>query len=140
MEQHAYFRKIGADGSVLPRDAEEWEAVLDQRTGLMWSVKVSKVTNWKRAAAAAKKVKAAGFNDYRLPTVEELFLLADRTRGDPAIDTEFFPDTPSDWFWSSTPYASPPGGYAWFVGFSFGYSLWDNHSSLGFVRAVRVGQ
>ena len=140
MEQNNPFTKIGADGSVLPADAAEWEAVLDNRTGLMWSLETTKVANYSKCEAAVKKIKAAGFEDWRLPTVDELFGLADRTRVSPAIDTDFFPDTECDWFWSSTPYAESPGDCAWGVYFSYGGALWDGHSSGGFVRAVRVGQ
>ena len=52
------------------------------RTGLIWSkadVTAKSVTH-KKAEAACKKLDLAGHNDWRLPTVEELFLLADRAR------------------------------------------------------------
>lgn len=130
------FVKIGADGSQLPDDAAAWEAVLDTRSRLMWSVKEKKTTSWKAAQTAAKKISAAGFDDWRAPTVEELLLLADRTRTSPAIDTDFFPDCKSDWYWSSTPYAPSPGDYAWFVNFCYGSASWHSQSSYGFVRAV----
>lgn len=134
------FVKLGPDGEQLPADAPKWEAVLDTRSGLIWAVKAVKVTNWKKADAAAKKCRAAGFDDYRMPTVEELFLLADRTRYRPAIDTDYFPDCPSDWFWTSTPWASSPGVCAWVVSFDSGGADVDGQSGYGFVRAVRVGQ
>lgn len=141
MEQNIQrFTKISADGSVLDTSAAEWDAVLDNSTGLMWSIETKKVANHGKAEAAVKKIKAAGFEDWRLPTVDELFALADRSRVSPAIDTNFFPDTPSDWFWSSTPYAGSPGVCAWYVLFSYGSAFWGNHGSFGFVRAVRVGQ
>ena len=136
------FQKIAADGSVLPRDATDWEAVLDTKTGLMWDKEAVPVKNGKPATVekAATKSRAAGFDDWRAPTVDELFALADRTRVSPAIDVEFFPDTPSDWFWSSTPYAGSPSGCAWLVFFDSGSSLWYFHKYSGFVRACRVGQ
>ncbi len=133
------FSKIGADGAVLPSDATEWEAVLDSKTGLMWSVEIKKVANWKKATATVKKIKAAGFGDWRMPSVEELFLLADHTRVDPAIDMDYFPNTPSDWFWSSTPWARSPDDCAWLVYFLVGYAGWNYQYFSGFVRAVRVG-
>jgi len=138
----ARFTKIGADGSVLPRDAAEWEAVLDSRTGLMWPVQAIAVDDGREATinAAVAKCRTAGFDDWRAPTVEELFLLADRSRVSPAIDTEFFPDCPSDWFWTSTPDCESPEDYAWFVYFSYGFSFRGNRDGGGFVRAVRVGQ
>lgn len=134
--------KIGSDGSALPREAPEWEAVLDNRTGLMWDAAASSVPNGRAETLAdvIAKCNAAGFTDWRLPTVEELFLLADRTRVEPAIDTEFFPDCPSDGFWTITPCAEWPSDYAWLVFFSSGSSFRSNRYSGGFVRAVRVGQ
>lgn len=137
-----HFTKIAADGAVLPREATEWSAVLDNRTGLMWSAEATKVSNGREAtlSKAVAKCNAAGHSDWRLPTVEELFLLADRTRVEPAIDTEFFPDCPSDWFWTSTPDCESPAGCAWGVDFNDGYSDRNSRAILGFVRAVRVGQ
>jgi uncharacterized protein DUF1566 len=132
--------KIGEDGALLAADATEWVAVLDTKTNLMWAVEVLKRQTWKKALEAPKKLAIAGFKDWRLPTVEELFCLADRTRIDPAIDTDFFPDTPSSWFWTSTPYSASPGDYAWGVYFYDGYSNCDDQAYEGYVRAVRSGQ
>jgi hypothetical protein len=139
----ARFTKIGAAGEALPSDAPEWDAVLDNRTGLMWAVKPIKVSNGqeKTVLAAAKKCQAAGFDDWQAPDIDQLETIRDRTRYSPAIDPAYFPDTPCDWFWSTTP---GPGdmssGYAWVVDFGFGYSYWSGRYYSGFVRAVRVGQ
>jgi hypothetical protein len=122
MDTQNRFSKIAADGAVLPREATKWEAVLDNKTGLMWSLETKKAANWKAAQKVPGKIKAAGFTDWRMPTVEELFLLADRTKCDPAIDADFFPDTPSDWFWTSTVDCESPGDYAWLVSFGSGGS------------------
>jgi hypothetical protein len=138
--------KIGANGAELAAEAAEWDAVLDRRTGLMWAVKPIKVSSWREAqvektAAAIAKLKTSGFKDWRIPTVDELFTIADRARTErPAIDVAFFPDCPSDWFWTSTPYAPSPGDYAWGVYFGDGSADWGSRGSYGFVRAVRAGQ
>lgn len=135
-----HFVKIGEDGALLAADAAEWVAVIDTRTNLMWAVEVLKRQTWKKAQASATELAIAGFKDWRLPSVEELFLLADRTRHDPAIDTNFFPKTPSDWFWTSTPAAWSPSGYAWIVYFDGGNSSWGGQGNEFRVRAVRAGQ
>jgi len=137
--------KIGPTGAELAADVAEWEAVLDRRTGLMWAREPIEVPNWKKPQVA-KTEKAigelaiGGFTDWRIPTVDALFTLADRSRVSPAIDVDFFPDCPSDWFWTSTPYAPSPGDYAWFVDFDGGDAYYDVRDGRGFVRAVRASQ
>lgn len=137
--------KISADGERLADDAAEWVAVLDERTGLMWAREHIAVPNWReeqveKTAAALAALTTAGHRDWRIPTVEELFTLPDRTRTSPAIDTTFFPECESEWYWTSTPYAPAPGEYAWHVGF-YGGSAGDvPRGNDGFVRAVRAGQ
>lgn len=134
------FTKIGADGAKLDDAAKEWVAALDNTTGLLWSVEETKRLTWKKASAAVAKMDAAGFTDWRLPTVEELFLLADRTKHSPAIDTAYFPDCKSDWYWTSTPAASSPSDCAWLVLFYYGFAYWGNRSLDYCVRAVRASQ
>jgi hypothetical protein len=134
------FTKVGADGAKLADDAAEWVAVLDNRTSLVWTVKETKPMAWKKAHAAVAKLDIAGFTDWRLPTVEELFLLADRTKYSPAIDTAFFPDCKSDWYWTSTPAASSPGDCAWYVNFGLGDAYWNVRGGNLPVRAVRASQ
>ena len=136
----ARFLKVGEDGSLLSPDASKWVAVLDTRSHLMWAVEVLPKQTFAAAADSVAQLRTAGFADWRLPTVEELFCLADRTRRRPAIDTDYFPNTPPELFWSSTPYASSPSGCAWGVDFDFGFSFWYYQDSEGFVRAVRPGQ
>jgi hypothetical protein len=112
--------------------------VTDTLTGLMWTkATVAKGKTHKKATAAAKKLDVAGHKDWRLPTVEELFLLADRTRMRPAIDVEAFPDTESDWYWANTDSAWAPS-CAWFVAFHHGLATYYGRSSEACVRAVRV--
>lgn len=134
------FTKIDADGAKLADDATEWVAVLDNTTALIWTVKETKPLTWKKAQTAVAKFDVAGFTDWRLPTVEELFLLADRTKYSPAIDTAFFPDCKSEWYWTSTLAASSPGVFAWSVNFGGGYADWYSQDDNYLVRAVRASQ
>jgi hypothetical protein len=113
--------------------------VTDTRTGLMWSKATlcDDEIDHAKAGEVCVALALAGHTDWRLPTVEELFLLADRNKVSPAIDTGAFPDTKSDWYWSSTVHASD-SSYAWIVGFSNGLaSLYRRDDSYAFVRAVR---
>jgi hypothetical protein len=133
------FAKIDDQGRALPADAVAHVAVYDATSGLMWTA--TDVGDGELSHADAEKACAAlnvgGFTDWRLPAVEELFALADRSRQSPAIDVEFFPTCKSDWYWSSTPAAWSPSSAAWYVGFGDGYSGYDRRGSEMFVRAVR---
>ncbi len=135
----SHFQKIGADGAQLPDNATDHVAVLDTRTDLMWSAAdiTDKPLPFKKCAAACEALTLAGFTDWRMPTAEELFALADRSRHDPAIDTDAFPSCKGGWYWSSTVDASSPSVYAWNVGFGHGGANVNHQNSNGRVRAVR---
>ena len=88
--------------------------------------------------ATAENLCAALGEGWRLPTRAERISLVDLTRSNPAIDTEQFPDTQSDLYWTSDSVAAD-SAYAWVVGFYSGNS--DDYLrgyDDAFVRAVRV--
>jgi hypothetical protein len=135
----SHFQKIGADGAQLPDSATDHVAVIDTRTNLMWAAHdgSKNALPFEKCAAACKKLNVAGFNDWRMPTVEELFLLADRSKHSPAIDTDAFPSCTGGWYWSSTVDASSPSVCAWSVYFDYGSAGCYLQYSNGRVRAVR---
>lgn len=113
--------------------------ITDTRSGLMWSqaTLTPECVTHADAVKTCAELDLAGHVDWRLPTVEELFLLADRSRKEPAIDTTAFPDTQSDWYWTST-ISAWSSDYAWIVHFRYGSaSAASRGLSLGLVRAVR---
>ena len=82
----------------------------------------------------------AGHDDWRVPTVNELSSIISYDKGAPAINTTLFPNTPSDEFWSSSPYVGS-ADRAWYVSFSFGNVYGNGSRGLAFpVRLVRASQ
>ena len=58
---------------------------------------------------------------WRLPRLDELRSLVDYARAGPAIDPALFPGTPSENFWTASPFARTPGS-AWYVYFDDGFA------------------
>src|SRR3546814_20749117 len=69
--------------------------ITDTASGLMWSKATlcDDEVDHAKAGEICAGLDMAGHTDWRLPTIEELFLPADRTRVSPAIDHGAFPDT-----------------------------------------------
>ena len=133
-----HFVKIAANGKPAKANAKRHAAAIDTRTGLMWSAAdACAPATLSAATEACEKLQLAGFTDWRLPTFEELVLLADRSRYNPAIDTDAFPTCKGGWYRTSTPAASSPSGFAWGVYFLNGSAYCGHQNSPGRVRAVR---
>ncbi len=81
-----------------------------------------------------------GFSDWRMPSVKELESILDMGRNLPAVNPNWFLNTASSYYWSSTTYAGYDGGTAWCV--PFGYdNVSQSSKTLAFpVRAVRGRQ
>ena len=98
---------------------------------------------------ALNSANFGGYSDWRLPTVKELSTLVNHniSAPGPTIDTNYFPNTVSDGYWSSTTYASCIGN-AWRVRFDNGHVYYYDYNDLlynnkqldGYVRAVRSGK
>lgn len=75
--------------------------VLDPRTGLEWQRASSDPMPRGRAEAHCRELALEG-GGWRLPTLKELQTLVDPAHLAPAVDTQAFPDTPNDRFWTAT--------------------------------------
>lgn len=114
--------------------------VSDTHLRLMWSRGTlnEREVGYAAAERLCADLRLGGYSDWRLPTIEQLFALADRARSEPAIDTAVFSVTRLDWYWSRTPSAWAPLAY-WIVSFGNGlasYTAPDNYLG-GYVRASR---
>ena len=78
-----------------------------------------------------------GASDWRLPSKQELLSIVNNNNVSPAIDSNYFPNSQSSYYWSSSPFAS--NSYlAWCVGFSSDGSVngANKHDSI-YIRLVR---
>ena len=88
---------------------------------------------------AVNAQRLCGASDWRMPTRQELQGIVDYGQSTPVIDTGYFPNTPSGWFWSGSPHANH-SNYAWNVYFNDGYAGNYYRSFNHRVRLVRGGQ
>lgn len=162
------------------------ETVLHSPSRLQWSrcalgqqfdgtscVGSARVYTWDEAREVVAEVNQsrilASYDDWRLPSVDELLTIVERCREAPAINTNAFPATPWSGFWTSTPRGDADGEYngegvphvdpeaprgahnnededdenlgpeAWFVGFYYGMEYAYLTNSGYRVRLVRNG-
>ena len=125
---------------------------------LMWE-KESRELNWYEAMEYAKNLRLGGYDDWRLPTIEELGAVVTLCGG------ELVDYSDDDWediwdknranenyqanygakgfassnYWSSTTYAGF-SSYAWSVYFYYGRQRNNDKSTSYYVRCVRAGQ
>jgi hypothetical protein len=126
--------------------------VLDKQTGLTWKrcvegrsgtdcgVGAETYLYWVSALNRAAASDFAGYQDWRLPNRKELESLVEVACYGPALNANVFPNDPSSWVWSSSPYANNAGsaGVVYFVnGYASGFS---NRYGYYAVRLVRGGQ
>jgi hypothetical protein len=82
----------------------------------------------------------AGKSDWRTPSIDELKSIIDLSASrPPMINQTIFPNTPSSYFWSGSPYAYSRY-LAWGVHFHGGYASSYGRGYGGHVRLVRGGQ
>ena len=116
--------------------------VSDSKTGLQWqdnNETNSTTYNWQEAIDYCEALSLDSYDDWRLPNINELKTLLDRSKRDPAIVDGFEYVVSSSYYWSSTSIVDYEDG-AWFVPFGNGYVDGYGKNYDGYVRCVRDGQ
>ena len=92
------------------------------------------------AEKACAALDFAGHKDWRLPTVEELCGMVDRTKHDPCYDQAIFKGKFDDYYWAKETCAWNAVGAAWCVSSGYGFvgSYLRNRNNS--VRPVRSSQ
>jgi hypothetical protein len=117
------------------------EIVIDRTTGLMWQQAASSqqmvyslAVDW---IVRLNQRGFAGFDDWRLPTLEETMTLLERSPNSEGLYIDpVFNSKQRLWMWTSD-----RGGVdsAWYVNFNYGYSELNRiKSGNNYVRAVRL--
>jgi len=115
--------------------------VIDKKTNLMWqdnSDAKSIKKDFNGAKNYCKKLTLNGYDDWFLPTVEQLLSTTDKSKYKPSIKLQFQNITSSR-YWSSSPCVSNSKD-AWYVDFNDGYSDGSVKTNKSYVRCARAGQ
>ena len=86
------------------------ETVTDTNTGLMWQkIPDSDGFSYQDAVEYCENLELAGYNDWRVPSLKELFLISDFSIGWPYLDINYFvlatgQITKDEQYWSSNEY------------------------------------
>lgn len=112
-------------------------AISDQGTQLMWQRQDDGTTRtWTAAITYCEDLILAGYTNWRLPTVTELYTISDLTIYNPAINTTYFTGAQAAGYWSST---TLPGvsTRALIVDFNNGSVSYSDKTGMLYVRCVR---
>jgi len=123
----------------IENDFENLGAIVsDHTTGLMWQKSGSdRRLNYKKAVTYVRQLNQedfAGFNDWRLPTIEELTSLLEPIESQNGHHISLFFDEKQWWCWSADKHTSVS---AWNVDFDGGLALWSYLNGFFYVRVCR---
>jgi hypothetical protein len=113
-----------------------WTQCSDGLSGDMCNEGTALTSDFYEALQLAEDAAHGGYDDWRMPNIEELRSLVLYESYSPAISSSVFPNTLSELYWSSSPYAYLEQ-FNWTISFGLGgdhYTGWlGNHN----VRLVR---
>ena len=115
------------------------QIVSDNSTQLQWQDDVNVIKTWIEAIDYCEGVSIGGYDDWRLPNINELYSIADRRKSNPAINSTF-KIVGGNAYWSSSTIVGDESNNAWCVYFQYGYDGWASKYSSYYIRCVRSEQ
>lgn len=117
------------------------DTVQDNATGLIWQQEDDNTTRtWADAQTYCSGITLDAYSNFRLPTIEELVSITDKSRTNPAIDP-IFTNTNSgdrDFYWSITTFMVDTDS-AWTTYSFFGTDGTSDKTNTHYVRCVSSG-
>jgi hypothetical protein len=99
--------------------------ITDQLTQLMWQKNPPSTTQtWEQALSTAQALSLAGYDDWRLPNIKELYSIHDAGRTNPAINPIFGLQAVAK-YWASTSIPGQQGVKAWYFDTRFGITTYE---------------
>lgn len=132
-------------GTPSPRFVRVSGMIADRETNLIWQDDYSdnndrvKYTTWRSAIEYCENLSLGGYDDWRLPNVNELLSLVKYNNQYAPATFQEFQKIKSNYYWTSTTYAREPKE-AWTVSFYLGNTRnFNKRSENYYVRCVRGG-
>ena len=129
---------IGINSLLLADFSKVGVVITDNKTGLKWQDNSTLYSTWQEAIDYCEALDLSGHTDWRLPNINELKTIVDRSKSNPAIKDGFEYVSSSN-YWSSSSVKSSEYN-AWIVSFDYGMVFGDNKVADFYVRCVRDGQ
>ena len=98
--QDAQYAKLGycvPQSFTINYSVEDEPVVIDNNTGNMWQRNIAPVETRYSGDEYCSDLVYGGYDDWTLPSVGDFMTIADYGRYDPAVNTEYFPDTGLFW-------------------------------------------
>jgi len=144
-----WFAKLDNKNNSVPDGTPVWSAIDDKKSNLMWEAKTSgninDVYKWREdsnstypAIEYCENLVLNGFNDWRLPNVNEFKSLIDYTTF-PVINNDYFKvDLQHVFYWSSSTVHLLQND-AWYLNVENGLTFYNGKNFEYAVRCVRGG-
>ena len=148
-QEQSYTETFGEDNDYIapqPSYTDNGDGTItDDNTGLMWvkdgnsaGCNNGNPLTWEEALSFCEGLDYAGYSDWRLPNIRECESIENAGESSPVIKTTYFPNTVSNYYWSSTTNVSDVL-YKWTVDFNYGGVYTKKCHETNYIRPARAG-